>query len=978
MANRAYPVSQPSALDRTIDLSAIRWSAVAWAVVLVVAIGLRFGQLDRFALSPSEGEHAYDAWVFYRGGNTDPGQTLPNTSPVFLILQAFSYFLFGGTDVTARLMPALLGVLMIPLIAALRPFVGRPAALGMAALAAFSPTLVYASRTGSAEIAVAFFSLLVFVGFLRMGYRESSLATRRAWCLAFGAGLALMLGSGPVAITMMISLGIGLLVGLAAGGPDGGIRRSINELATSREAALIALAGFAIALIACFSRLLSDLGALAGIGETFADWGRLLTTAASATPTQFFILSLVLYESIAIVLAIGTVSRFSRPPGGVGWPVFSGWFAAGLLLCSFSSGRVPEHAVLVALPLVLLAGGGLGRLLADLDRTEFIRGPGGLLFATALLFILAALALLALLGRLDTAADTNRARIEAMIVGALVVIPLAIAGIYLIRRLRLNGESSQAGTIVLCAVLVFLTALTVRTTILLNFFNIDDGTELLAQRTSSAAVQPLVTRLTNLSRDETLTESSIEDPTGGHGLSLAIDRRVQWPYRWYFREFPNATVAPEGQAALSGAEVVIAPDNAGMAEAGYTPSTYYPVNRIPGAYLAPSMGDIIQDLVVPTHWDTSVRYLLFRELETQAEPESIAVGLSGTLATRIYPNTGPFNLFERVGPGNGRGQFNQPRGIAVSSTDGTVYVVDMGNARVQRFGATGDFVGAWGGEVGGVTFSQTDRGLGPTGIAVGADGLIFVADTWGHRIMVLDQDGRSVREFGAFGDTADAPTAEGQPGAFFGPRAIAVTADEIYVVDTGNERVQVFSLDGTFRRAWGGYGSEPGQFIEPVGIAIGPDDRIYVADSGNARISVFATSGTPLAEWTVEAWSGRQFFEPYLAFGPDGYLYATSSQSGSIEVFTPAGDFVQSLTEASGEPLEAPVGIGAAPDGAMLITDTARSAVYRYLPPPPAEAVEAVNQAPAGSPVASPAASPVASPAGSPAASPIGTPVPET
>src|SRR5262249_30036336 len=98
----------------------------------------------------------------------------------------------------------------------------------------------------------------------------------------------------------------------------------------------------------------------------------------------------------------------------------------------------------------------------------------------------------------------------------------------------------------------------------------------------------------------------------------------------------------------------------------------------------------------------------------------------------------------------------------------------------------------------------------------------------------------------------------------------AVTGGEIYVVDTGNERVQVFGLDGTFKRAFGGHGSEPGKLLEPVGIALGKGGRVYVADSGNARISVFASNGTPLPQRPLEARDGRGLLRAVSALRPGG------------------------------------------------------------------------------------------------------------
>jgi DNA-binding beta-propeller fold protein YncE len=254
--------------------------------------------------------------------------------------------------------------------------------------------------------------------------------------------------------------------------------------------------------------------------------------------------------------------------------------------------------------------------------------------------------------------------------------------------------------------------------------------------------------------------------------------------------------------------------------------------------------------------------------------------------------------------------------------------------------------------------------------------------------VVLDESGRLVRQFGENADTLDAPDALSEPGKFFGPRDIIVSGDEIYVVDTGNERVQVFALDGTFLRAWGGNGSAPSQLLEPVGIAIDGQGRIFIADSGNARISIFSSTGTPLEQWPVDAWVGNQYFEPYLAFDDAGNLYASSSATGSIEVFDPTGQPLPPITEVDGEQLEQPVGIEWSPQGTLLITDKGRSAAFQYVPPLGPGADENLgglfDEVPAtpeqielASPITTsegdlpiPAASPIASPEASPQPSP--------
>jgi DNA-binding beta-propeller fold protein YncE len=64
----------------------------------------------------------------------------------------------------------------------------------------------------------------------------------------------------------------------------------------------------------------------------------------------------------------------------------------------------------------------------------------------------------------------------------------------------------------------------------------------------------------------------------------------------------------------------------------------------------------------------------------------------------------------------------------------------------------------------------------------------------------------------------------------------------VYVSDTGNNRIQKFTSDGTFLTAWGSKGSGEGQFIQPQGIAIDSQNNMYVTDFDNHRIQVFAPS----------------------------------------------------------------------------------------------------------------------------------------
>ena len=145
-ADVVVPVAQgprkENPLDRQLSLGSVSpWLIVGWLAVFATALILRLMRLNTLALDGGEAVLAYDAWTLYRGqpSVTDlssAAEALP------LLLQVFSFFLFGATDVVARLMPAFAGLAIVALRLALRRWVGETPALGMGALLAISPTLV--------------------------------------------------------------------------------------------------------------------------------------------------------------------------------------------------------------------------------------------------------------------------------------------------------------------------------------------------------------------------------------------------------------------------------------------------------------------------------------------------------------------------------------------------------------------------------------------------------------------------------------------------------------------------------------------------------------------------------------------------------------------------------------------------------------------------------------------------------------------
>lgn len=929
----------PSVLDRLIPLGlGSTWQTAGWITCLVVALGLRFSRLDAWALDASEATHAYNAWTLFRGQPSVTGEAVPGVGSLMLLLEGLAFFLFGSTDVVARIVPALIGLVLVAMPLALRRWLGGPAALGIAALMAISPTFVYFSRVVSPEIVVATLAMAAVVCLARLGTNDR-LESASAQSVALGVTAGAAFATSPSAISVAITLVIG--VSLAAfADAEGTMAQALRRL--RGRAALLLIVTAVVTAVLCCTRFLSHPTGIAGLGETFRAWWQLLTVDGGQ-PVQLYLLALLIYEPIAVLFTIITPARL-RQTSRDAVVLLAGWLVAAFALWSFSAGRQPEHAVHVTLPLVMLAGIGLGNLCHAINWDDVRHGRSGLQ-ALAMLGVVVGLgAVLVLLARTTTMPGGTSLALPPVAVLCLVVIPLA----YLIWRL--SAEVDPPGTgyqttveMVLLVLALLLGAFGLRSATQLALYRADTGTELLAQRTAADGTLAGVDGLLRLARDVGVSNGSVRDPTGSHGLDIALQSDVAWPFVWYFREFPDLTVLAPGAETPFDAQVVIAKNRDELTNAGYAARDQGWLNNVPPQYLQPDMRNIFLAVINPANWLETWRYLLYRDGITPPPPEMVAVGLGPDLAQRLALQTGPYDLDDRPGPGTEPGQFKDPIGVAVGP-DGVIAVVDSGNARVERFSPDGDFLDVWGssGDDRGVSFARTANGLGPTGITIGADGQTWVADTWGHRVVALDASGAIVQTIG--GETVDLQDdparVDEAGGRFFGPRAIAVGNDAIYVVDTGNERVQRFRPDGTFVDAWGGYGTTPDRLIEPVGIAIGPGGNVYVADSGNARISIFTPDGNPVAQWPVADWPAPNpgglppAFQPYLTFDAAGNLYASASNAGQVLVIDRDGQVTTRVTEAGGEQFAQPVGVTVARDGDVYVSDVGKDAVLSFRLPP--------------------------------------------
>ncbi|MBU0490684.1 MAG: TIGR03663 family protein [Chloroflexi bacterium] len=176
----------------------------------------------------------------------------------------------------------------------------------------------------------------------------------------------------------------------------------------------------------------------------------------------------------------------------------------------------------------------------------------------------------------------------------------------------------------------------------------------------------------------------------------------------------------------------------------------------------------------------------------------------------------------------------------------------------------------------------------------------------------------------------------GTPGAeegqFNAPKGMALGPDgNLYVTDSGNHRIQVFDAQGKFVRAWGQQGTNPGEFQEPWGVAVAQDGTVYVADTWNYRIQIFDAQGTYKDAWTQTPTLG--FYGPRdLAIDKDGNVFITDTGNKRIVKFSPAGEVLGDWgTPGTWEgQFNEPVGIAIGPEGDIYVADTWNYRIQRF------------------------------------------------
>jgi DNA-binding beta-propeller fold protein YncE len=299
-----------------------------------------------------------------------------------------------------------------------------------------------------------------------------------------------------------------------------------------------------------------------------------------------------------------------------------------------------------------------------------------------------------------------------------------------------------------------------------------------------------------------------------------------------------------------------------------------------------------------------VKGLGFRKLTTYKLPAS-----SSPDSAHENSSTPAVTAFEG-GQGNGRGQFDSPRGIATDST-GNIFIADTGNGRIEKFSPSATFLTT-------IAIRENAEGkLGaPNGIAIDKLNNVYVADASKHVVERLAPNGTVLDDW------------EGPPPGFYGPRRIAIGPDDsLYIVDQGRTRIVKLNLKGQVLTTWGSGGSGDGQFNDHTSVAVDPaTNKVYVADPRNSRIQIFDSNGNFLTKWSIPEWKQPHGFEDLAIDSQRSRLYASSMHMNRILSFNLEGIRLGTLTPQPPDKLDQPSAIALAKDK-LLVLDTGSARV---------------------------------------------------
>ncbi|MGH7806306.1 MAG: flippase activity-associated protein Agl23, partial [Candidatus Binatia bacterium] len=774
-------------------------------------------------------------------------------------LTAIFQLVFGQSDFSVRLFPAVCGIGLVALAWPLRPLIGRESALVYALLAAFSPTLAYYSRSLRHDVPMAFFTLAGVIAFLR--FVETRRA-RTAYVAGAFAGLAFATKEDVYLTAFLLANALWMLA-LWDSGSGRAIDRARDWFGAigrcAREAWQPITTGVLIAVtlgLWLYTSLFSHPENWNAVDRAIRYWWGQHEQQRIGGPWWYYLPLELFYEPVTFFAALAALIEwrgFRAPTRAHAF--FLVWAVSSFAIYAWAQEKVPWLLVPFLVPQTIVAASFLA---ADLPRRA-IAGVPLLVYG-----IWSLIACCYLYDAPRTDEPPNMVHAEPMVY---------VQSTYDIHRVKAQ---------------------------------IDDATRKLGTGTETSmvvvgdATWPLSWYLRRHSvrwgslPPETNAPILVVDPPDAsrleRDLAATYDMHRFAVRGWWQPDWQKATLSN----VLRFLGFRLAWNGVGTTDAVlFVAKDLTPGKPRPTVRLTPAPPTVKYRGGAETLAARSIFGAPGSGLGELNEPRQLAFAPDGSILVADSKNN-RIQRFDASGralatyggpdPSDARGSFRDPCGVAVGS-DGSIYVADTWNHRIQKLDHNGGFVREW--------REESPSLWGPRAILVTPGGEVVVSDTGNKRILVYDGEGKRLHVFGSEGSN---------DGQFVEPVGLAFdpSSETLFVADTGNHRVQRLGLDGTFRGKWTATGWEE-FYSEPY--LWWHAGNLWATDSFNHRVNLYDGSTGALRRSIGATSDGLTFKRPVgVGVSGTGEAYVADTMNHRIVVL--------------GEALPAPAAATVRPDGA--------------------------------------------------------------
>ncbi len=487
-----------------------------YSALIVGAAFIRFYDLGRWPLLTEEARQALAAWRFLQGQGMSE-----SVAPLLFDGALAGFFAFGASDAVARLLPAALGTALVLVPLALRRHLGRWGGLAAAFVLAFSPTLVYYSRTLAGPVPALAGLAAVLWALELAALRHPGPAK-----VAGGIGLGVALLSCPWSYTFLLAgalyFGLGRLAHRYARPWPGWVASEDALRPVLSDGRAWAVLGI-LAVPAC-TALFLHIGGVQGAIDLLAIWLGRLVPGGVGHDWLYSVGILAYYEVGVLALGLAGLWVALRKPSA--WGGFLGaWAVLAIGLATLSGARDGEPVAMAILPLSMLSGLAVSAIVSRLERAQWAWvGIGLLVFSALLGFWWLNLTAYSVVDAAHYADSLQRdPRLLQFIV---VSTPFVLAGAIAVFRSWVGrAETGWA----LCIVgLALVGGLLLRSSVALSFTNARDPREPLVAAPTSVDVRDMVAFLEGWSSRVALDQ---------HALSIGVQDDLGPLIPWYLRDF---------------------------------------------------------------------------------------------------------------------------------------------------------------------------------------------------------------------------------------------------------------------------------------------------------------------------------------------------------------------------------------------------------------------------------------------------------